>query len=50
MVGVLLNNPNKAEDKEQLVGAESSDVLVTVVVSDATRSAFCHFDANVALL
>lgn len=31
MVGVLLNNPNKAEDKEQLVGAESSDVLVTVV-------------------
>jgi len=31
MVGVLLTNSNKADDKEQLVAAESSDVLVTVV-------------------
>jgi hypothetical protein len=31
MVGVSLNNPNKADDKEQLVETNSSDVLVTVL-------------------
>ncbi|CAF4559855.1 unnamed protein product [Rotaria socialis] len=31
MVGVSLNNQNKADDKEQLVGANSTDVLVTVL-------------------
>lgn len=31
MVGVSLTNSNKADDKEQLVGAETSDILVTVV-------------------
>ena len=33
MVGVSLNNPTKADDKEQLVETDSSDVLVTVIVS-----------------
>ena len=33
MVGVSLNTPAKADDKEQLVETDSSDVLVTVVVS-----------------
>lgn len=33
MVGVSLNNPNKPDDKEQLVEAENTDVLVTVLVS-----------------
>jgi len=33
MVGVSLNNPNKADDKEQLVETNSADVLVTVLVS-----------------
>lgn len=33
MVGVLLNNPNKADDKEQLVETSNSDVVVTVLVS-----------------
>jgi hypothetical protein len=31
MVGVSLNNPNKADDKEQLVETNSGDVLVTVL-------------------
>jgi len=33
MVGVSLNNPNKADDKEQLVETNSADVFVTVLVS-----------------
>ncbi|CAF0810341.1 unnamed protein product [Rotaria sordida] len=31
MVGVSLNNPNKADDKEQLVETNSADVFVTVL-------------------
>jgi len=31
MVGVSLNNPNKADDKEQLVETNSGDVFVTVL-------------------
>jgi len=33
MVGVSLNNQNKADDKEQLVETNNSDVFVTVLVS-----------------
>ena len=33
MVGVSLNNTNKADDKEQLVETSSGDVIVTVLVS-----------------
>jgi hypothetical protein len=33
MVGVSLSNPNKADDKEQLVETNNTDVLVTVLVS-----------------
>lgn len=31
MVGVSLNNANKADDKEQLVEADNSDVMVTIL-------------------
>jgi hypothetical protein len=33
MVGLSLNNPTKADDKEQLVETNTGDVLVTVLVS-----------------
>lgn len=46
MVGVSLTNPNKTDDKEQLVEANSADVFVTVLVSsfDGSISTFFSFD------
>jgi hypothetical protein len=49
MVGVSLNNPNKADDKEQLVETSSADVLVTVLVCflfELLNHIFCLLLAN----
>ncbi len=46
MVGVSLNNPNKADDKEQLVETNSADVLVTVLVSFVFNKFWFYFVCN----